>query len=102
MSPVQVRVSPPRILQQIGLISHREELSLFLCLLGLFLDFVLSKYVENGVDTLDESKLANLILLKYNAFTDPERAFGGADKIRSTLFRFQKYLYQPHEKKEVV
>lgn len=67
-----------------------------------FLDFVLSKYVENGVDTLDESKLANLILLKYSAFTDAERAFGGVDKIRSTFFRFQKYLYQTHEKKEAV
>ena len=40
-----------------------------------FLDFVLSKYVENGVETLDESKLANLILLKYSAFTDAERIF---------------------------
>jgi hypothetical protein len=41
-----------------------------------FLDFVLTKYIENGVETLDESQLANLILLKYNAFTDAERVFG--------------------------
>lgn len=67
-----------------------------------FLDFVLSKYVENGVDTLDESKLANLILLKYSAFADAERAFGGVDRIRSTFFRFQKHLYQSHERREVV
>ncbi|EKD44178.1 MAG: hypothetical protein ACD_71C00218G0003 [uncultured bacterium (gcode 4)] len=65
-----------------------------------FLDFVLSKYVENGVDTLDESKLANLILLKYNAFADAERVFGGVDRIRSTFFRFQKHLYQTHERRE--
>ena len=64
-----------------------------------FLDFVLSKYVENGVDTLDESKLANPILLKYNAFADAERVFGGVDRIRSTFFRFQKHLYQSHERK---
>lgn len=65
-----------------------------------FLDFVLSKYIENGVDTLDESKLANLILLKYNAYTDAERVFGGIGKIRSTFFQFQKHLYQSHERKE--
>lgn len=64
-----------------------------------FLDFVLSKYVENGVETLDESKLANLILLKYSAFTDAERVFGGVERIRSTFFQFQKHLYQTHEKK---
>ena len=39
-----------------------------------FLDFVLSKYIENGVGELDESKLENLILLKYRALTDAERA----------------------------
>lgn len=60
-----------------------------------FLDFVLSQYIENGVGTLDESKLGNLILLKYSAYTDAERVFGGVDKIRSTFFRFQKHLYQP-------
>lgn len=66
-----------------------------------FLDFVLSKYVENGVETLDESKLANLILLKYSAFTDAERIFGGVERIRGTFFQFQKYLYQTHDKKGV-
>lgn len=66
-----------------------------------FLDFVLSKYVENGVEILDESKLANLILLKYSAFADAERVFGGVERIRSTFFQFQKHLYQTHDKKEV-
>ncbi len=65
-----------------------------------FLDFVLFKYIENGVETLDESKLANLILLKYSAFADAERVFGGVERIRGTFFQFQKHLYQTHEHKE--
>ena len=61
-----------------------------------FLDFVLAKYTESGVEELDEAKLPNLILLKYNAITDAERTFGGIEKIRDTFFQFQRYLYQSH------
>jgi type I restriction enzyme, R subunit len=58
-----------------------------------FLDFVLSKYIESGVDQLDQEKLPSLLMLKYNAITDATEMLGGVDKIRSTFFDFQKYLY---------
>jgi len=58
-----------------------------------FLDFVLSKYIESGVDQLDQEKLPTLLMLKYSAITDATEMLGGVDKIRSTFFTFQKYLY---------
>jgi len=58
-----------------------------------FLDFVLSKYIESGVDQLDQEKLPNLLILKYNAITDATEYLGGVDKIRTTFMSFQKYLY---------
>jgi type I restriction enzyme R subunit len=58
-----------------------------------FLDFVLNKYVESGVDELDEEKLPILLNLKYNAIADAEKILGGVEKIRSMFFGFQKSLY---------
>lgn len=58
-----------------------------------FLGFVLSKYVESGVDELDEEKLPILLNLKYNAIADAEKILGGVEKIRETFFGFQKNLY---------
>jgi type I restriction enzyme R subunit len=58
-----------------------------------FLNFVLNKYVESGVDELDEEKLPVLLNLKYNAIADAEETLGGVDKIRSIFFDFQKKLY---------
>ncbi|MDO8659401.1 MAG: DEAD/DEAH box helicase family protein [Candidatus Parcubacteria bacterium] len=58
-----------------------------------FLNFVLSKYVEEGVDELDEEKLPQLLNLKYQAITDAEKILGGIERIRSTFFNFQKNLY---------
>lgn len=58
-----------------------------------FIDFVLSKYVEQGVEELDEEKLPNLLNLKYHAIADAINELGGVDKIRSIFFDFQKKLY---------
>jgi type I restriction enzyme R subunit len=58
-----------------------------------FLDFVLSKYIESGVEQLDQEKLPSLLILKYNAITDATDYLGGVDKIRSMFFSFQKHLY---------
>jgi type I restriction enzyme R subunit len=58
-----------------------------------FLDFVLSKYIESGVDQLDQDKLPSLLILKYNAITDATEYLGGVEKIRTTFMSFQKYLY---------
>lgn len=58
-----------------------------------FLDFVLSKYVESGVEELDESKLPNLLELKYHSVHDGVEVLGDVPQIRSTFIDFQKHLY---------
>jgi len=58
-----------------------------------FLDFVLSKYEEKGVEELDEEKLPTLLILKYNAIANAEHSLGGVDKIRLIFFGLQQKLY---------
>ena len=61
-----------------------------------FLDFVLSQYVKEGVQELDQEKLSPLLKLKYNnAIADAMADLGDATQIRSAFIGFQKYLYQP-------
>ena len=61
-----------------------------------FLDFVLSDYVEVGVEELDQEKLTPLLRLKYhNSITDALADLGQADEIGLVFAGFQKYLYQP-------
>lgn len=59
-----------------------------------FLEFVLSKYIESGVEELDQEKLPDLLTLKYQAIHDAEEILGGVDNIRATFIEFQKYLYE--------
>jgi type I restriction enzyme R subunit len=59
-----------------------------------FLEFVLSKYIETGVEELDQEKLPDLLTLKYQAIRDAEEILGGVDNIRATFINFQKYLYE--------
>ena len=59
-----------------------------------FLEFVLSKYIESGVEELDQEKLPDLLTLKYQAIRDAEEILGGVESIRSTFIDFQKYLYE--------
>ncbi|MDP1675340.1 MAG: DEAD/DEAH box helicase family protein [Bacteroidota bacterium] len=58
-----------------------------------FLEFVLSKYIETGVEELDQEKLPSLLQLKYHALSDAAAKLGGVDKIRDTFIAFQKSLY---------
>jgi len=58
-----------------------------------FLDFVLSKYIESGVEELDQDKLPSLLELKYQSITDAAEELGGIDKIKETFIAFQEYLY---------
>lgn len=58
-----------------------------------FLNFVLSKYEEKGVEELDEAKLPILLNLKYGAVANAEQELGNVEKIRSMFFDFQKELY---------
>ncbi|MEI6900320.1 MAG: type I restriction-modification enzyme R subunit C-terminal domain-containing protein [Bacteroidota bacterium] len=58
-----------------------------------FLDFVLSKYIESGVEQLDQEKLPSLLMLKYHAIQDANEKLGEVEMIRSTFLSFQKHLY---------
>jgi type I restriction enzyme R subunit len=58
-----------------------------------FLDFVLAKYEEKGVEELDEEKLPILLNLKYHAIADAVSTLGDVDAIRSIFFNFQQKLY---------
>jgi len=58
-----------------------------------FLDFVLSKYIETGVDELDDAKLPQLLELKYQSLADATEALGDVKSIRQTFIEFQKHFY---------
>jgi type I restriction enzyme R subunit len=58
-----------------------------------FLEFVLSKYVNNGVEELDEEKLPVLLNLKYHAIANAQQELGEVEGIRKIFFAFQKSLY---------
>ena len=59
-----------------------------------FLDFVLSRYIETGVEELDQEKLPSLLELKYHAVSDAADKLGGIPKIRELFIEFQRHLYQ--------
>jgi len=60
-----------------------------------FLDFVLSHYVNVGVEELDQDKLTPLLRLKYhNSIADAVADLGRAEDIGRVFAGFQKYLYQ--------
>jgi type I restriction enzyme, R subunit len=58
-----------------------------------FLQFVLDKYIEDGVEELDQEKLPQLLELKYQAISDAADKLGGVPKIRELFIEFQKHLY---------
>jgi len=59
-----------------------------------FLNFVLEQYVKVGVEELDEDKLGDLLILKYQALTDAKAKLGDIPSIRNTFIGFQEHLYQ--------
>ena len=59
-----------------------------------FLDFVLKQYVEEGVSELDDTKLPDLLTLKYKAIADAKQELGDIPMIRDLFIDFQQYLYK--------
>jgi type I restriction enzyme R subunit len=60
-----------------------------------FLDFVLSHYVKEGVQELDQDKLTPLLLLKYhNSIADALADLGKPEEVGKVFAGFQKYLYE--------
>jgi len=58
-----------------------------------FIEFVLSKYVETGVEELDQEKLPTLLINKYQSLEDAKDILGDTANISSLFIEFQKYLY---------
>jgi type I restriction enzyme, R subunit len=58
-----------------------------------FLNFVLSQYVKQGVEELDDTKISDLLILKYHAIADAKKELGDIASIRTTFIGFQTYLY---------
>lgn len=59
-----------------------------------FIGFVLSKYVETGVDELDIEKLPTLLTNKYQSLEDAKEVLGNVGDISKLFIEFQKYLYE--------
>ncbi len=59
-----------------------------------FIEFVLSKYIETGVNELDQEKLPILLINKYQSLEDAKEILGDVKSISSLFIEFQKYLYQ--------
>lgn len=58
-----------------------------------FIDFVLSQYVAQGVDELDQEKLSPLLRLKYRALPDAFAELGKPEQVRKMFVGFQRHLY---------
>jgi type I restriction enzyme R subunit len=59
-----------------------------------FIEFVLTKYIETGVEELDQEKLPILLVNKYQSLEDAKEELGEVAKISSLFIEFQKYLYE--------
>ena len=66
-----------------------------------FLNFVLSKYEQKGVEELGEDRLPILLNLKYQAIANAEQSLGDVEKIRSMFFELQEDLYTKMDSKEI-
>jgi type I restriction enzyme R subunit len=61
----------------------------------IFLDFVLSHYVAQGVDELGQDKLTPLLRLQYHdSIADALADLGKPEEIGAVFCGFQKYLYE--------
>jgi len=58
-----------------------------------FIEFVLSKYIETGVEELDQEKLPVLLTNKYQSLEDAKQVLGDVVNISSLFVEFQKFLY---------
>jgi type I restriction enzyme, R subunit len=59
-----------------------------------FIEFVLSKYIETGVEELNQEKLPILLTNKYQSLEDAKDILGDAANISKLFIEFQKHLYK--------
>lgn len=58
-----------------------------------FIEFVLNKYIESGVEELDQEKLPVLLTNKYHSLEDAKEILGEVTEISSLFIEFQQHLY---------
>jgi type I restriction enzyme R subunit len=59
-----------------------------------FIKFVLSKYIESGVEELDQEKLPILLTNKYQSLEDAKEILGEVGNISKLFVEFQEHLYK--------
>ena len=59
-----------------------------------FIAFVLSQYVDLGVDELQQERLPQLLAIKYQSQMEGIEALGGTERARATFIEFQRELYR--------
>jgi type I restriction enzyme R subunit len=59
-----------------------------------FIEFVLSKYIETGVEELDQEKLPILLTNKYQSLEDAKDILGDVANISRLFIEFQQHLYK--------
>ncbi|OWY22852.1 restriction endonuclease subunit R, partial [Sphingobacteriales bacterium UPWRP_1] len=59
-----------------------------------FIAFVLSKYIETGIDELDQEKLPILLTNKYQSLEDAKKNLGDVASISRLFIEFQEHLYK--------
>ncbi|MFL5561267.1 MAG: EcoAI/FtnUII family type I restriction enzme subunit R [Gemmatimonadaceae bacterium] len=86
---------PPLTREDRAMIAKVEISTHFNSKQKVFLDFVLSHYVRQGVQELDREKLTPLLRLRYhNSIADAIADLGRADDISRVFVDFQRYLYE--------
>lgn len=58
-----------------------------------FIEFVLNKYIESGVEELEQEKLPLLLTNKYHSLEDAKEILGEVVEISSLFIEFQQHLY---------
>ena len=58
-----------------------------------FIQFILTKYIEGGVEELGIDRLADLLKLKYQGVLEGQQVLGNIDSIKKLFIDFQKHLY---------
>ena len=59
-----------------------------------FIEFVLSKYIETGVEELEQEKLPILLTNKYQSLEDAKDILGDVANISRLIIEFQQHLYK--------
>jgi type I restriction enzyme R subunit len=59
-----------------------------------FINFILERYINDGVTELSVKKMKSLVELKYNSINDAAIEFGSPKVIREVFVGFQQYLYR--------